>query len=204
VLTGDISAGATGIYINGNNVDLDLNGFRVTGAGPIVFGLCNNVAVRNGWLLGGSYGVYAGFNTSGMLLENLRIVGASSNGINVVPFASRAWQIRRCHVLDTGGTSPSPVGIRLAATGVVLEDTVVHGLRSSAGSPVYHGIEFVNTSGATGNLITRCVVSNDAPLGAGSVGVVAAGSLASRDNTVLNCATGYQVAGPLANGGGNI
>ncbi len=101
-LTG--TSGLNGIYINANNVTLDLNGFAmlgVSGAGYAVEvnGAYNNVTVRNGAIYNWGGGLESAYTTSrGQIIEGLKIYGSVSAGIIIQGISV----IRDCVVVTNG------------------------------------------------------------------------------------------------------
>lgn len=84
----------TGLFVNANNVVIDLNDQTITGATNSVDGLCittgmSNITIRNGTIRNmGRDGIRiiptAGGNTNRFIrLENLNIIGCRNNGISI-------------------------------------------------------------------------------------------------------------------------
>jgi hypothetical protein len=88
LLAGNLQApaGKAGIRIASNDVDIDMNDFRLRGAGVATTGIFgvdfDNATIRNGTITGfNAHGIYSGGKN--WIVENMRVVGNGANGINV-------------------------------------------------------------------------------------------------------------------------
>lgn len=102
----------TGLFVNANNVIIDLNDQTITGATNSVDGICvtsgmSNITIRNGTIRNmGRDGIRivptAGGNTNRFIrLENLNIVGCRNNGISIS--GGIDFTITNCLISNNGG-----------------------------------------------------------------------------------------------------
>ena len=132
IVTRNIAAGAGSVItIGAPNVELDLNGFTLSGgASPVISLLAgvDHVTIRNGVLAGGTVGIEAPGPTRKVDLEDLKIHDPAGAGIHLGAVEGAA--IRRVEITDT----PSE-GILWDGPGVVKHGVIENSLlrRTSAG-----------------------------------------------------------------------
>jgi parallel beta-helix repeat protein len=132
VVTRNIAAGAGAVILIGApNVDLDLNGFTLTGAGsPVISVLpgADHVTIRNGVLAGGSIGIDAPGPTRKIDIEDVKIHDPGTSGIHLGNVEGAA--IRRVEITDTASE-----GIVWDGPAIVKHGTIANNLlrRTSAG-----------------------------------------------------------------------
>jgi len=119
------------ITIGAPNVDLDLNGFVLSGGAlPVisVLGGVDHVTIRNGVLSGGSIGIEVPGPTRKVDIEDVKIHDASAQGIHLGDVEGAA--IRRNEITNTGSE-----GIAWDGPVVIKHGTIEHNLlrRTSAG-----------------------------------------------------------------------
>ena len=132
-LTGDLATSMTSgaaIYINTNNVTIDLNGWKLgglaAGAGTQAKGIYafqrKNITIRNGTIRGFVRGIYLQDNSpyttsQGHLIEDIR---ADKNTLSGIWVEGRSSIVRRNQVVDTGGSTVfgNAYGITLYGPGV--------------------------------------------------------------------------------------
>jgi len=132
IVTRNIAGGAGAVItIGAPNVDLDLNGFLLTGAGaPVISVLAgvDHVTIRNGVLSGGTIGIDIPGPTRKADIEDVKIHNPAAQGIHLGDVEGAA--LRRNEITDT----PSE-GIAWDGPGVVKHGTIEGNLlrRTSAG-----------------------------------------------------------------------
>lgn len=211
VLTGNltVSTAVNAIIINADNVDLDLNGFTVTGnpsANAVALsGTRRNVRIRNGVVREGAAGVSLGSASIGCVVEDVRFERCRIAGVRGL--GGNAATVRRCTAIDIGATTtatdPSNIaGFTLAGSGHTVESCAVYN-PSNAGTGAIFGIDFPSSNGG-GHAARDCTVSGPAGgaiagIGIRFFGATAAGSY--RGCVVFGFATPY--SGGM-NAGGNV
>jgi parallel beta-helix repeat protein len=132
IVTRNISGGAGSVItIGAPNVDLDLNGFVLTGAGAPVISVvagADHVTIRNGVLVGGTVGIDIPGATRKVDIEDVKIHTTGAQGIHLGDVEGAA--LRRNEITDT----PSE-GISWDGPGTVKHGTIENNLlrRTSAG-----------------------------------------------------------------------
>lgn len=134
IVTRNLVGGAGSVItILAANVDLDLNGFVLTGAGaPVisVAAVADHVTIRNGVLVGGTVGIDfpGGPGSRKIDIEDVKIRDASTQGIHLGDVQGAA--LRRNEITDTGSE-----GIAWDGPGTVKHGTIEGNLlrRTSAG-----------------------------------------------------------------------
>ena len=145
-LTGDltVAAGVQGIYIEADNVTLDLNGFTVTGGGGAIadgIGILavKNVEIRNGTVRGFSrYGVFGG-----LFVTFARVIGvrATANGNSGIEIQGQGQLVDGCTAFANGSS-----GIRVG-DGSLITNSVARGNSS-------FGLSMGLNSGYRSNVLT--------------------------------------------------
>jgi hypothetical protein len=205
VLTGNLTVtGAHGIQINADNVDLDLNGFVVSGpagefSGVLLNGPRRNTRIRNGVLREWSNGLVS-FNAVGSVLEDLRIERCRYTSIGL--YAATGGVVRRCTATDTGATTTaadgSPVNAIIAyGNGNTIDSCTVSRVLTNGVAGLW-GIN-VGIAGSVGNIVSNCTVTSPSAISA--VGIDITGSGVYRNCTVSNFSIPYANG---TNGGGNF
>lgn len=133
IVTRNMSAGAAAVITIGSpNVDLDLNGFTLTGGGaPVisVIGPSDHVTIRNGILVGGTIGIDAGGAIRKVDIEDVKIHNPTAGaGIHLADVEGAA--IRRVEITDTPSEGISWDGPGTIKHGAI-EDNLLR--RTSAG-----------------------------------------------------------------------
>jgi Right handed beta helix region len=191
------ASAAIAINVAADDVTIDLQGYRLentAGPGTESVGVYadgrRNVTVRNGSVRGFQRGVYLiGVGGQGYLVEDVRAQGNTAFGIQAFGGASI---VRRCTVIDTGGSTATPAfafGINTAGENVqVIDNSVVHTFASAAGG-FASGIQSDQSDatifdnrvfGVTGGSANYGILCN----GGGVIPLV-------RDNTVIGAASAY-------------
>ncbi len=135
IVTRNLVAGAGSVItIGAPNVDLDLNGFLLTGGGaPVisVLGGVDHVTIRNGVLAGGTIGIEIPGLTRKVDIEDVKIHDSGTQGIHLGSVEGAA--LRRNEITDTGSE-----GIAWDGPGTVKHGTIEGNLlrRTSAGIAV--------------------------------------------------------------------
>ena len=164
-LTGNLDAGAnTAITITAPDVSLDLMGFTLSGIGlDGVFvdgptgGTLPGAVIRNGKIDGFAYGVRLR-HSSGSLIEDLRITGASDSGINLLSSQAGSQTkgnvIRNCVLAKNRYGVFFNVGSNAENSGNRIIDTVITDNEAS-------GIEWLATTGGRiwNNIVEGCTVT---------------------------------------------
>jgi hypothetical protein len=172
VLTSNIQAptGYTGngIFIDADNVTLDLNGFAVIGVAGSADGITSvyteRVVIRNGYVQSwGQYGIRA--ESTVARIERVVVSRNGGWGIwNEEGAADFASHIISCEALFNGGLVSGTGGIRCASQGIVVDSIAKgnSGVGISAGSVVTGCLAIGNSDDGIrgyGSSITRCVAS---------------------------------------------
>ena len=185
--------GGDGIYINANNVTLDLNGFELsTNQNHMGSGINANggpVVVRNGTVRGFDTGVYL---AGSGLVENVSAIGCKEFGVYVIGGFST---VRRCIVRDTGGGAiyPSPAivqGIRVQGGDTIIEDCTVAGLTRALASFPVTGIY---AGGSAANRIRGNSISSALNAAALTTGIETGSNGDASNNIVQDCAIGIDM-----------
>jgi nitrous oxidase accessory protein NosD len=139
IVTRNIAAGAGAVITIGSpNVDLDLNGFTLSGGGaPVisVVGPSDHVTIKNGVLSGGTVGIDAGGAIRKLDIEDVKIHNPTAGaGIHLADVEGAA--IRRVEITDTPGEGISWDGPGTIKHGVI-EGSLLR--RTSAGIVVFNG-----------------------------------------------------------------
>ncbi|MFT3685873.1 MAG: hypothetical protein QM783_13280 [Phycisphaerales bacterium] len=195
ILTGNLAnTGSNPLAVFGANIDIDLNGYSVSGelelSAIVVQG--RNIRIRNGIIRESYYGVGL-TGISGVVLEDLIIDRCRFAGIAANGGTMQSINIRRCNVFDTGAISlptdpPSGSyrGIYLNGSGHTVTDCTVQRIIPPVGA-AFRGIELTGS----GHVVARCMVSSNAALA--GIGILCSGGT-YRDNTVVNFTTPYSGA----------
>ncbi|HLP78063.1 MAG TPA: right-handed parallel beta-helix repeat-containing protein [Candidatus Paceibacterota bacterium] len=198
---------ASGIWISGSNVTLDLNGFSIIGTRNLPqnnsgisanFAGVTNVTIRNGRVSGFGYGVISSANNT--VIEHLTITDSRMRGINIIGNSTSNFVavIRNNTILNTdlnrsGLQNGSAMGILTqgGANGVI-ENNVVSGVFGlpSPSALIGYGIE---VEGATHMLVINNRVSN------ANTGIFFNGSGRYRDNVTMAVSTAYSGGTSLGN-----
>jgi parallel beta-helix repeat protein len=142
IVTRNIAGGAGAVILIGApNVELDLNGFTLTGAGsPVISVLpgADHVTIRNGVLAGGTIGIDAPGPTRKIDIEDVKIHNPANSGIHLGDVEGAA--IRGVEITDT-----SSEGILWDGPGLVKHGTIANNLlrRTSAGIVVLNNCSSV-------------------------------------------------------------
>jgi parallel beta-helix repeat protein len=134
IVTRNLAGGAGSVItIGAPNVDLDLNGFVLTGGGAPVISIAggaDHVTIRNGVLSGGTIGIDASAppTTRKVDIEDVKILLSATQGIHLGNVEGAA--LRRNEITDTGSE-----GIAWDGPGLVKHGTIEGNLlrRTSAG-----------------------------------------------------------------------
>jgi hypothetical protein len=204
VLTGNIATAGAGITISAPNVTLDLNGFTVssTNTSASVISItpsAHGAVVRNGVVSGGQACVTAQSGVVAVLVEDVSVVSAKLNGINMPNCPGSI--VRRCRVRDIGATTLATDtvavnGIDIGGPGALVDGCSVHAIRHNNPAGLLRGI-----SAGPNTEVNGCMIAN-VTTPANSVGLFQNINAALRRNCrVLNFATAY--SGGI-DGGGNF
>jgi hypothetical protein len=160
-----VSAGSTGVQINADNVNLDLNGFSIVGPNTCngdsrtqtttctdiftfdgVFSEKGQITIRNGTIRGMRFGI---FLTRGpALIEEIHATGNTSTGIMI-----ETGVVRRNTVSNNGGSGINATGSDgdVAKGAVVVSDNVVFGNKNNgivgSGARVTGNVSYRNRVG---------------------------------------------------------
>lgn len=145
-LTSDLTASANngGIYIDTDNVTLDLNGFTIYGGGGLIadgISMTNlkNVEIRNGTVRGFTRnGIFTNINTQFIRVIGLRTIGNAIDGIDL---QGQGNTIDECMSLNNGAG-----GMR------AFEGSLV--INSVARGNTFFGLTLVGGSGYRSNVFT--------------------------------------------------
>ena len=164
-LTGDLTAGGTGITVTADNVTIDLMGYTISGGGSyngIYMDGRSNVEIRNGTIQGFvNNGITESSNSGeGHRVIHVRVI---SNGYYGIHLYSRGNLIKDCTAVRNGG-----YGIRVY-TGSTVTNNTAYGNGS-------HGI-YARTGGT---------VTNNTAYGNGSHGIYTEGYSTVTNNTVYH------------------
>jgi hypothetical protein len=203
-VTGDLmtnSANTPAITINANNVVLDLNGHRLggggAGAGTQASGIFaadrKNITIRNGTIrafymgieFADSLGNSGSTNSSGHLIEDLRLDGNTALGLNIA--ASRSV-IRNNLVASTGGSTVAwgATGIRVNGEGNLVSGNEVantYANNNGEASGIDVGCNSLGSSIIQDNRIADTLSPASWATG---IRVASCGTAAIRGNTVIN------------------
>lgn len=194
-LTNDITGRLT---IAADDVDLDLQGFTLTGVGSVTLEIpsVSNVRVHNGTIRGSTSTTILASGSSNIVFEDLRVLD-STNGAVLITDHSGLIVIRSI-LVDTAGLA----GLRIGTSGTesmeaVIENNVVRNVNTST-SNTRQGISVVHTgSGDLTASITGNQVFNNRTLG---ISVSAEGGGASRGVISGNALYGNGSTGMSING----
>jgi parallel beta-helix repeat protein len=121
IVTRNLAGGAGAVItIGAPNVDLDLNGFTLTGAGgPVISVLAgvDHVTIRNGVLSGGTIGIDVPGATRKVDIHDVKIHDAATSGIHLGNVEGAA--IRRNEITDTGSEGIAWDGPAFAKHGTI-------------------------------------------------------------------------------------
>jgi len=203
-LTRNLIQTTSGITINADDVDLDLNGFTITSTSSFIVQVAAGVTgtrIHSGNLVDGQTGIFQESSASEteLLIEDVRVHSASGTAI----LTQEKTTIRRCHVIDAGADAIS-VGQSSIVESCDVDNANLSGILAGANSLVSQCR--VSDSGATGpqvaigvgddSVVELCAVSNiDGGGIAGGTGVTARN--VSVHDSVAPTAVGIQ----LGNGG---
>jgi hypothetical protein len=205
VLTGNLATPSFNpISIQSDNVDLDLNGFVVTGSANlscIVAGGYHNVRIRNGVVREGYYGIDVagglGWTVESVRLERCRWSSIRFNG-------GSGHTVRACAAIDTGAITLAGDTLNvnaIFATGscnAICDTTVVNVVNNGSGGRI--GIA-VGSSVSLANSVSRCTVGANSAGVVTGIGISLAGAAGYRDCTVGNYSISYSGGTSL---GGNL
>jgi hypothetical protein len=196
-LTG--TSGSDGIDILASNVDLDLNGFTMTGvAGSqygifVAFGPDSGLTIRNGTVTGwGFYGIFV-TNSISASLQRIRANGNTSGGISIGPYSVA----EDCAASGNGGVGiTAGIGCRITDCTVTANGT--SGLSANATAVVSGCI-------AMSNLLNGILVGNAGTVSGCSATQNAAnggaGIATGTGSTVIGCTADFNVNGSLTSPG---
>ena len=150
---------------------------------------------------GGNTGISLTNNNVGVLIEDLDVYNAKTNGIGLASGVV-GCVIRRCRVFDTGSSTTAADGNlqikgidTLTAIGTRIENcTVARLFYHGTGIGTLTGIDM----GGSANTVEGCMVFDDGPMT--GTGILATGSV-YRNNTVTNFSVKYSGG---TDGGGNF
>jgi parallel beta-helix repeat protein len=180
IVTRNIVGGAgSTILIGAPNVDLDLNGFTLTGGGsPVISVLAgaDHVTIRNGVLAGGTIGIDVPGAARKIDVEDVKIHDTSTSGIHLGSVEGAA--IRRVEITDTGSE-----GILWDGPAAVKHGTIQDNLlrRTSAGIVVMNNCSSVAISD---NRIEEPGTGAGGVLPGTGIGVIACGAVLVKNNTI--------------------
>jgi len=188
------------ITINADDVILDLNGYSITGPGKAtsahqgiaIFG--NGVEVRNGYIAGFFYGLFANNSISPKAL-NLRV----HDNLFGLDFESSAYgvEVKGCKVYMNGRT-----GIYVAAAGGIITNNVTYnngtetpsyGISVDSGSCVVGNSSYHNTGIgiAAGD---GCTVKNNSSYGNTETGIITLGTVLLDGNAATGNTPNYNLS----------
>ncbi len=155
VVTGDLVApvDTTGIWIQADDVTLDIGGFTITGSGTElrdgVSVTGSNVEVRNGTVQGfGRYGVFAPQGADRVRVIDVR---AQGNRISGITLQGESNTVDRCTAVGNGAAGALDVGIRVGFSSLILNSVATgnqsHGLLLGAGSGYRSNVANDNNGG---------------------------------------------------------
>ncbi|NJN64378.1 MAG: hypothetical protein HC882_05480 [Acidobacteria bacterium] len=184
VLTQDVRGTSPVIVIDANEVDLDLNGFRVIGDGPepvIALSQQDNVRIRGGFVQGAGEGLSVS-QGDGVVLADLTVSGSSGTIVDV----SQTSAARITRVRVRGQTEYRSLSI-LGGEAVVVRDLRVESSQS---------FEAIITSSVDGGRLENAVITG-AMDGSGDALYVsnADGSVFSRILVSGSFANGMEIVG---------
>jgi len=125
IVTRDIAIPA-GIVINiaSDNVDIDLNGFRLEtlGADPVISGSGENITIRDGVVFGGAAGISLA-GTQNVTIEDVKSIGSTGAGIEM--FDTTGFALRRNQTVDCGTIGIAVAPVPGTETSGILEDNQI-------------------------------------------------------------------------------
>lgn len=148
------------IKINAPNVELDLGGYTLSapaasdGSVALYVLSSSNVTIRNGTVSGSGYGIAfsGGATSSNHLVENVRVVGSRSAGIEFFD-PSPGSVVRNNIIVNVGNSTNAAFGIDVHG-GVFVADNAISKVTSSSGGS--YGIFASNGDCIVGNTINDC------------------------------------------------
>ncbi|MCO5053416.1 MAG: hypothetical protein M9920_14095 [Verrucomicrobiae bacterium] len=209
-LTGNVTLtndNSSAIYLYGNNISLDLNGFSVingrtntsntTGISAHWSGGQTNVSVRNGWVVGFDAGVVLSATQS--LIEDLTITDSHMRGINVLGNNGSNFVtiIRRNVILNTDlnrsgfPNNPATAILTQDASGII-EANTISGLIGLSGNSNLNGRGIVIQGGKHMLLLNNRISVADVGIQMNSVSRY-------RDNVTAAVTTAYTGGTNLGN-----
>jgi len=168
-LTGNLAtsmASGSAIYIQTNNVTIDLNGFKLgglaAGTGTTTYGIYafqhKNITIRNGTIRGFFYGIFLNDVTpytasQGNLIEHIRVEQNTYTGIDA---RGRGNIVRYNQVVDTGGRTPATGAYGIAIYGPsarILDNDISATTATNANSSYALSLFFADSAVVKGNRI---------------------------------------------------
>jgi parallel beta-helix repeat protein len=173
-LTGDRSTSVSGIFVDADNVTIDLNGYSLIGPGGWSYGIHmiarSNVEIRNGTVRGFYRGIYESDSSgNNHRVINVRVVRNTRDGIHLM---GSKHLVKDCTASDNGnsasdfvygiyvGTGSTVTGCTASDNGASASDEV-YGIRADIGGMVTGNTACGNGDSATGNIVYGIRAGND-------------------------------------------